>query len=36
MVDRGRVVAEGSPAELKSSVGGRDLDEAFLLLTEGA
>ena len=36
MVDRGRVVAEGSPAELKSSVGGRDLDEAFLLITEGA
>ena len=36
MVDRGKVVAEGSPAELKSSVGGRDLDEAFLLITEGA
>ncbi|MGH3352067.1 MAG: ABC transporter ATP-binding protein [Nocardioides sp.] len=36
MVDQGKVVAEGSPAELKSSVGGRDLDEAFLLLTEGA
>ncbi|MFI6502514.1 ABC transporter ATP-binding protein [Nonomuraea typhae] len=31
IIDHGRVVAEGSPAELKS--GGRTLDEAFLDIT---
>lgn len=32
LMERGRVVVEGSPAELKSRVGG-SLDDAFLLLT---
>lgn len=33
VLDRGRIVAEGSPAQLKARVGG-DLDEVFLRLTD--
>jgi ABC-2 type transport system ATP-binding protein len=33
IIDRGRVIAEGTPGELKSLVGATTLDEVFLALT---
>jgi ABC-2 type transport system ATP-binding protein len=34
VMDGGRIVAEGSAAELKAHVGGETLDDVFLTLTE--
>ena len=34
LLDRGRLVAEGTPAELKRAGGHASLDELFLALTE--
>ncbi len=36
VVHRGRLIAEGSPAELRAGSGGKDLTEVFLELTAGA
>ncbi|MEV5000380.1 ABC transporter ATP-binding protein [Nocardioides sp. LML1-1-1.1] len=36
LLDRGRLVAEGTPAELKALAGGESLDDVFLALTEAA
>jgi daunorubicin/doxorubicin transport system ATP-binding protein len=36
VIDRGRVVAEGTPAELKAEFGKSSLDEVFLALTAAA
>jgi hypothetical protein len=36
VIDGGRVVAEGSPDELKAQVGGETLDDVFLTLTDSA
>jgi ABC-2 type transport system ATP-binding protein len=36
VIDAGRVVAEGSPDELKTRVGGATLDDVFLTLTDSA
>lgn len=36
LLDRGRLVAEGTPAELKTLAGGESLDDVFLALTEAA
>lgn len=36
LLDRGRLVAEGTPAELKALAGGENLDDVFLALTEAA
>jgi ABC-type multidrug transport system ATPase subunit len=33
VIDRGRLVAEGTPAEVIAQGGGRDLESAFLKLT---
>ncbi len=33
IIDHGRIVAQGSPAEIKSSTGSQTLEEAFLALT---
>jgi ABC-2 type transport system ATP-binding protein len=33
IIDRGKVIAEGTPGELKSLVGATTLDEVFLALT---
>jgi ABC-2 type transport system ATP-binding protein len=33
LLDRGRLVAEGTPAELKAQAGGETLDDVFLALT---
>jgi ABC-2 type transport system ATP-binding protein len=33
VMDGGRLVAEGTPAELKARVGGSTLDDVFLALT---
>jgi len=33
LLDRGRLVAEGTPAELKAMAGGETLDDVFLALT---
>jgi ABC-2 type transport system ATP-binding protein len=34
LIDRGRLVAEGTPAELKASVGSASLDDVFMALTD--
>jgi ABC-2 type transport system ATP-binding protein len=34
VLHHGRIVAEGTPAELKSGAGGSSLDDVFLALTE--
>jgi ABC-2 type transport system ATP-binding protein len=37
LLDRGRLIAEGSPEELKRQIpGADDLDDVFLALTGGA
>lgn len=36
LLDGGRLVAEGTPAELKALAGGESLDDVFLALTEAA
>jgi ABC-2 type transport system ATP-binding protein len=36
VIDHGRLVAEGTPAQLKASVGAPSLDEAFAALTQPA
>lgn len=36
MLDRGRVLTEGTPAELRAETGAEDLEEAFLTLRSGA
>ena len=36
VIDRGRVVAEGTPGELKEGLGASSLDEVFLALTAAA
>ena len=33
LLDEGRLVAEGTPAELKARAGGETLDDVFLALT---
>jgi ABC-2 type transport system ATP-binding protein len=33
LLDGGRLVAEGTPAELKARAGGETLDDVFLALT---
>jgi ABC-2 type transport system ATP-binding protein len=33
LIDGGRLVAEGSPAEIRTAAGAADLDEAFARLT---
>jgi ABC-2 type transport system ATP-binding protein len=33
LLDGGRLVAEGTPAELKAQAGGETLDDVFLALT---
>jgi ABC-2 type transport system ATP-binding protein len=33
LLDNGRLVAEGTPAELKALAGGETLDDVFLALT---
>ncbi len=36
MIDRGKIVAQGSPGELKEQTGKETLEDAFLALTGSA